>query len=82
MIVIRDSSTIINLVISKAIPTDYVLASIISRVYKESNKFEKLLFHQVLRKNHKEAYKHANKATKLKEGAIFINGNEGCQPIP
>jgi hypothetical protein len=82
MIVINDSSIIINLMNSKKTPSNDKLTSLIVRIQKETHRFQEVTFYQVWRALNQQVDGLANKATNLNEGVLRKNGGLYVQAIP
>ena len=63
--VIRDSQSLIFLMISKSLPKEFQLNQIICRIHNIASKFQLLLFFHVLCRNNIEANSAANRAVAL-----------------
>jgi hypothetical protein len=81
-IVIGDSSIIIKLAISKSIPYNNKITSILAQIHKEIYKLQKVSFYEVLRVHNYHDDSLANEATTLKIRVLRKNGGWHYQPIP
>ena len=82
VIVIGDSSIIIQVFNLKKAPKNMVLAHYFRKILNLLNDFDEIKFYHVLRTSNQGAYHEVNIGTSLNRGALLVNSIEHQEPIP